>query len=122
MYNLSEPLLPLASLDAVDSTYASGHCGLFGFDTSNTGAVNVTFDSYSAGPAVVPVLTGYASGTNFVVEWPRQTGAWHLEASPDLKTWTDLTFGAVISGEALSFAGPLSGRKFYRMAVGWLSP
>ena len=82
VYNLSEPLLPLASLAAVDSTYASGHCGLFGFDTSNTGAVNVTFDSYSAGPAVVPVLTGYASGTNFVVEWPRQTGAWHLEAQP----------------------------------------
>jgi len=122
VYNLTDPLLPLTSLTALDGTFTSGQVGLFAYDTTGTGGVNVTFDSYSAGPATVPSLTFSNTSTGFTVEWPRRTGAWHLESSTDLALWSDVTLEGMVSGEIISYPQKLSGRRFYRLAEGWLSP
>ena len=122
VYNIADPLRPLVTVAAEDAAFTAGHCGVFGYDTSNTGAVNVTFDSYTAGPASVPVLSFVASLSDFTVGWPRLTGAWHLEASADLAVWSDVTAGGAAAGAGISHTEMLAGRKFFRMAPGWRSP
>ncbi len=119
VFSLEEPLLPLVTLSAVDDTYASGHCGIFCFDASDTGPVDATFDSYAAGPGTAPELTFGVEAGNFVVSWPRLTGAWHLESSPDPAGWTGVQLDGELSGGQLKFSAPLGGRQFFRLAEGW---
>ena len=122
VYDLAEPLLPLVVMATADSTYQSGFCGLFAYDASGTGAVNVTYDSYSAGPGTPPVLGFVDAFPDFTVQWPRLTGAWHLESSVDLQLWADVTLGGQLAGETLFFKDSMSGRKYYRLAEGWAQP
>ena len=122
VYNLADPLLPLVTLTAGDGTYESGFCGLFAFDTTGTGAVNVTYDGYSAGPGTPPALDFTASFPDFSVHWPRLTGAWHLESSLDLQLWSHVTVGGQLTGETLFFREAMAGRKYYRLAEGWAQP
>ncbi len=122
VFNLAEPLLPLVTLSATDGAYSAGYCGLFAFDASGTGAVNATFDSYGAGPALIPALDFAAEAGEFTVRWPRLTGAWHLETGTGLTDWADVTAGGGVLGEGLFFTAPVSGRRFYRLAEGWAGP
>lgn len=122
VFDLAEPLLPLVVMATADSTYESGFCGLFAYDASGTGAVNVTYDSYSAGPGSPPSLGFVAAFPDFTVQWPRLTGAWHLESSADLQLWADVTVGGQLAGETLFFKEPMSGRQYYRLAEGWAQP
>ncbi len=122
VFDLAEPLLPLVVMTVDDSTYQSGFCGLFAYDASGTGAVNVTYDSYSAGPGTPPVLDFVAAFPDFTVQWPRLTGAWHLESSDDLQFWADVTVGGQLAGGTLFFKEPMSGRQYYRLAEGWAQP
>lgn len=119
VFSLEEPLLPIVTLSAVDATYPSGHCGIFCFDASDTGAVDVTFDSYAAGPGTVPALTFGAEAGNFAVHWPRLTGAWHLETCADPAEWTGVLLDGELSGDHLKFSAPFASRRFYRLAEGW---
>jgi hypothetical protein len=122
VYSLEEPLLPIVTLSAVDATYASGHCGIFCFDASDTGAVDVIFDSYAAGPGTPPELAFAVEGGNFSVSWPRLTGAWHLETCTDPAVWTGVVLDGELSGHQLKFSAPMAGRRFYRLAEGWQAP
>ncbi len=122
VYSLASPLVPVVTLAAVDTQFSQGHCGIFAYDASNTGAVNATFDSYSAGPKEVPTLAFAASATDFSVFWPRRTGAWHLESSTDLADWSDVLDGGMVTGEMLGISESIAGRKFFRLAEGWRSP
>lgn len=59
---------------------------------------------------------------DFTVQWPRLTGAWHLESSADLQLWADVTVGGQLAGETLFFKEPMSGRQYFRLAEGWAQP
>ncbi|MDB6070527.1 MAG: hypothetical protein JWL81_1698 [Verrucomicrobiales bacterium] len=120
VYDLEEPLKPLAVLGALDGTFASGYCGLFGFDTTGTGAVDVTFDSYAAGPGTAPELEFVVgAGGDFRLSWPRLTGRWHLETSAGLDLWEDVLLDGGVTSGKLRYAAPMLGRRFYRLAEGW---
>lgn len=112
----------LVSAVGADTQFNQGHCRIFGYDTSNTGAVNVIFDSYSAGPVTVPRLALASSATTFSVNWARRTGAWHLESSMGLAAWEDMLMDGTVTGEEPGLSEVLSGRRFYRLAEGWRSP
>jgi hypothetical protein len=122
VYALAEPLLPVVTLAAADSSYESGYCGLFAYDASGVGSVDATYDNYSAGPGEVPALTLATVLPDCTVRWPRRTGAWHLESSPDLQFWSEVTVGGKLVGETLLFAEPVAGRRYYRLAEGWQRP
>lgn len=122
VFRLDDPLVPLTTLSAVDNAWEAGFCGLFAFNTDGTGAADAIFDSYSAGPGSAPVLQATRQDNNILLDWPRLTGAWHLESSPDLSTWADVTaFGAVSAGR-LTFSAAIAGRRFYRLTQGWANP
>ena len=120
VYDLEEPLRAVVSIGALDTAFASGYCGLFGFDPTGTGAVDVTFDSYAAGPGTAPELDFVVeAGGDFQVSWPRLTGRWHLETSADLDLWEDVILDGELTAGKLRYAGPVAGRRFYRLAEGW---
>lgn len=119
VYNLNAPLQPLATLSAEDGAFWAGYGGLLAVAEVPDGAVNVTFDSYAAGPGGVPRLEFAAEAGLFTAGWPRLTAAWHLESSRDLSTWTAVREGGFLSGGQLKFSAPVSGQRFYRLAAGW---
>lgn len=119
VFSLEEPLLPVVTLSATDAAYTSGYCGLFCFDASDTGPVDVVFDSYAAGPGTPPELAFALEGGDFKVSWPRLTGAWHLQSGPDPAEWTGVFLDGELSGSRLQFSAPVNGRRFYRLAEGW---
>lgn len=119
VFSLEQPLQPIVTLSADDATYEAGHCGIFCFDASNTGAVDVTFDKYAAGPGTAPGLAFALEAGNFRVYWPRLTGAWHLETSTDPGEWSGVLLDGELSGDQLQFSAPVAGRRFYRLAEGW---
>lgn len=119
VYNLAQPLQPMAALSATDGRFWAGFCGLLGTARVPDGAVRVTFDSYEAGPGLRPDLSFSAEGGSFTVQWPRLTGAWHLEASTGLEGWKPVREGGGLSGEQLTFSSRMAERQFYRLAPGW---
>jgi hypothetical protein len=120
IYRLNEPLRPLATIRVVDDTYAAGHGGLYGLNLAlNAGTVDVTFDNYTAGAMTTPELTFSASAGLFAVEWPRRTGAWHLESSPNLLDWSPVRSGGTTVDDVLHFSGMIQQKAFYRLAEGW---
>jgi hypothetical protein len=119
VYNLSAPLQPMAVLSATDGRFWAGFCGLLGTARVPDGEVKVTFDSYEAGPASPPELGFSVEAGWFTVQWPRLTGAWHLETSPGLEGWRPVRDGGVLDGGSLTFSSHMAGRQFYRLAAGW---
>lgn len=120
IYNLDLPLSPVATITVLDSSYAAGHCGIYGLDSTNTsGTVDVTFDNYSAGPALPPELTFNASTFLFTVKWPRLSGAWHLQSSANLWEWTPVRSGGAAIGDTITFGELMQPTRFFRLAEGW---
>ena len=120
IYHLEAPLLPVTTLSVTNDTYAAGHCGLYGLDSTNAaGTVDVTFDNYTAGPWVAPSLTFQSTTSQFTAVWPRRTGAWHLQSSPTLSNWQPIRSGGTAIGDSLTFSAPFQPKIFYRLAEGW---
>ena len=123
IYDRDNPLIPLATITANDSVYASGSSGILVFSEKNT-AIAATFDNYRGSAGTAPFIQQSRTPTGGLnVSWNTEIGlSWRLETADNLLNWSPqepalLENGNTVlplSGAALT-ANPL---RFFRFAKG----
>jgi hypothetical protein len=113
--------IPLATLTASDSIYASGSVGLFVYDnsTGSGGRADVTFDNFES-KELSPTLTVEkdSSSTDVRLTWPSWATDYRLERAETVPTmdWENLgTDFPVISGSIVAFDDTSRAQAFYRL-------
>ena len=87
IYELPNLNNPLVVLNATDSAYPSGYCGLVVYDNSGgNGVTDATFDNYLAASEEPPrlSLTVLTDSQMLIVSWPARFTGYRLESSPVL--------------------------------------
>ncbi len=96
LYELPNTDTPVMTINAADTTYASGYCGLVVYDnTGGAGVCDATFDNYFAAAELPPALTLIFDQdlATVTVTWPATSTGYRLESTPVLPAlqWTEET-------------------------------